>query len=88
MEQDFHKNVLTNNKKYVIINISKGKKVNIMKAKDVINVIEELSYSQGFYGRLLRDIKGLNAEDFREFCRVMEEQNFRDSLDVVLFFEC
>ena len=59
-----------------------------MKAKDVINVIEELSYSQGFYGRLLRDIKNLNANDFREFCRVMEEQNFRDSLDVVLFFEC
>lgn len=59
-----------------------------MKAKDVINVIEELSYSQGFYGRLLRDIKNLNAEDFREFCRVMEEQNFRDSLDVILFFEC
>ena len=37
-----------------------------MKAKDVINVIEELSYSQGFYGRLLRDIKNLNANDFRE----------------------
>ena len=59
-----------------------------MTAKDVINVIEELSYSQGFYGRLLRQNKGLNAEDFREFCRLMEEQNFRDSLDVVLFFEC
>lgn len=59
-----------------------------MTAKDVINVIEELSYSQGFYGRLLRHIKGLNANDFREFCRVMEEQNFQDSLDVVLFFEC
>ena len=59
-----------------------------MTAKDVINVIEELSYSQGFYGRLLRDIKGLNAKDFREFCRVMEEQNFRDIIDVVLFFEC
>lgn len=59
-----------------------------MKAKDVINVIEELSYSQGFYGRLLRDIKGLNANDFREFCRVMEEQNFQNGVDVVLFFEC
>ena len=59
-----------------------------MTAKDVINVIEELSQSQGFYGRLLRDIKSLNANDFREFCRVIEEQNFRDSLDVVLFFEC
>ena len=72
----------------LLIYQKKRKEVNIMTAKDVINVIEELSYSQGFYGRLLRDIKGLNAEDFREFCRVMEEQNFRDSLDVVLFFEC
>jgi len=72
----------------LLIYQKKRKEVNIMTAKDVINVIEELSYSQGFYGRLLRDIKSLNAEDFREFCRVMEEQNFRDSLDVVLFFEC
>ena len=72
----------------LLIYQKKRKEVNIMKAKDVINVIEELSYSQGFYGRLLRDIKGLNAEDFREFCRVMEEQNFQDKLDVVLFFEC
>ena len=72
----------------LLIYQKKRKEVNIMTAKDVINVIEELSYSQGFYGRLLREIKGLNAEDFREFCRVMEEQNFRDSLDVVLFFEC
>ena len=72
----------------LLIYQKKRKEVNIMTAKDVINVIEELSYSQGFYGRLLRDIKGLNANDFREFCRVMEEQNFRDSLDVVLFFEC
>lgn len=58
-----------------------------MSAKDVIEVIRELSYSQGFYGRLLRDIKSLNADDFREFCRVMEQQNFTDSLDVVMFFE-
>lgn len=58
-----------------------------MSAKDVINVIRDLSYSQGFYGRLLRDIKDLNADDFREFCRVMEEQNFTDALDVVMFFE-
>ena len=72
----------------LLIYQKKRKEVNIMKAKDVINVIEELSYSQGFYGRLLRDIKGLNAEDFREFCRVMEEQNFQDNLDVILFFEC
>lgn len=59
-----------------------------MKAKDIIEVIKDLSQSQGFYGRILRDIKGLNAEDFREFCRVMEEQNFKDTLDVVMFFEC
>lgn len=58
-----------------------------MSAKDVIEVIRELSYSQGFYGRLLRDIKSLNADDFREFCRVMEQQNFTNSLDVVMFFE-
>ena len=72
----------------LLIYQKKRKVVNIMTAKDVINVIEELSYSQGFYGRLLRNIKNLNANDFREFCRVMEEQNFQDSLDVVLFFEC
>ena len=69
----------------LLIYQKKRKEVNIMTAKDVINVIEELSYSQGFYGRLLRDIKGLNAEDFREFCRVMEEQNFQNHVIVLLF---
>ena len=57
---------------------------------DIINVIRELSYSQGFYGRLLRSIEELKENDidsFNEFKELMENQKFTDSLDVVLYFE-
>lgn len=58
-----------------------------MDIKQILTVIKELSQSQGFYGRLLRDIKGLNYEQFNEFKDYMESQNFKDSLDVIMFFE-
>lgn len=57
---------------------------------DVINILIELSYSQGFYGRLLRDIyelKKYEPEMFAMFVDEIESQNFRTALDVVMYFE-
>ena len=57
---------------------------------DVINIIIELSYMQGFYGRLLRDIaetKKEAPEYFDMFVKEIESQNFRTMLDVVMYFE-
>lgn len=57
---------------------------------DVINILIELSHSQGFYGRLLRDIaetKKEAPEYFDMFVEEIESQNFRTALDVVMYFE-
>ena len=57
---------------------------------DVIDIIDTLSHSQGFYGRLLRDIyelKKYEPEMFMMFVDEIESQNFRTALDVVMYFE-
>lgn len=59
-----------------------------MKRNDIINAITQLSYSQGFYGRLLRDLQSLDEETYDEVMTELEAQNFGDTVDMVLFFEC
>ena len=57
---------------------------------DVINVLIELSHSQGFYGRLLRDlseIKKYEPERFDLIVMEIESQEFTNALDVVMYFE-
>lgn len=57
---------------------------------DVINILIELSYSQGFYGRLLRDlseIKEYEPERFDLIVMEIESQEFTNALDVVMYFE-
>ena len=71
-----------------MIKNSKGKL--IFEFDDVINIIDTLSYSQGFYGRLLKDIyelKKYEPEMFAMFVDEIESQNFRTALDVVMYFE-
>ena len=56
----------------------------------VIEVVEMLSRSQGTYGRMLEQIlylKENEPETFNDFSRLMEEQHFKDPVDVILFFE-
>ena len=58
--------------------------------EDVIDIINTLSYSQGFYGRLLRDIyelKKYKPEMFMMFVNEIESQKFTNALDVVMYFE-
>ena len=58
--------------------------------EQVIGVVKMLSNSQGFYGRLLERILYLQEyepEAFEEFKEIVEDQNFKDPVDVVLFFE-
>jgi hypothetical protein len=55
-----------------------------MSKEEILSFIEQMSYSQGFYGRLLRDI----AEDEDgEILKTLEKQNFKDLLDLVMFLE-
>ena len=62
-----------------------------MKMDEIISAIQDLSYSQGFYGRLLRDIleiKEYDEESYNDLKETLEKQNFKDVLDMVMFFEC
>lgn len=61
-----------------------------MSWREVIDVIKMLAHSQGFYGRLLRSIEEQYEEDYESweaFMQYLEEQKFKDALDVVMFFE-
>ena len=62
----------------------------IFEFNDVIDIIDTLSHSQGFYGRLLRDIyelKKYEPEMFAIFVNEIESQNFTNTLDIVMYFE-
>ena len=49
------------------------------------NTIKSLSYSQGSYGRLLREINRLGEENKQNL--VDQLPDFKDAVDVVLFIE-
>lgn len=56
--------------------------------KQVIAIITSLSYSQGFYGRLLNSIYSLNPDELSDFKKTISKAKLYRPLDVVLFFEC
>ena len=58
--------------------------------EDVVNVIEMLADSQGFYGRLLEEILYIeenNPDQYEVFKGFIEKQEFQHPVDVVMFFE-
>lgn len=62
-----------------------------MKMEDILNAIRELASSQGFYGRLLRDLTELKENDLESYNSIKEElesQNFQNAVDLVMYFEC
>lgn len=71
--------------------ITADKNPNGYNVLQVIDVIKSLATSRGFYARILEDIldaKENNPAYFEYFTEVVEKQNFKDPLDVVMFFEC
>ena len=61
-----------------------------MKIDDILEIIEELSHSQGFYGRLLEGLletKQEDPENWEEVVKILEGLNFQDTLDLVRYFE-
>lgn len=49
------------------------------------NTVKDLSYCQGSYGRLLRDID--NLEDYDKQNLIDQLPNFKQPIDVILFIE-
>lgn len=57
----------------------------MISGEDALNIIVDLSRSQGCWGRLLRDLEENDAiEDFKKW---VEEQQFTDTLDLILCLE-
>lgn len=61
------------------------------KIDKIMEAIHGLSMSQGFYGRLERNIleaKEENPETYEAWKNDVEAQEFHDVLDMVMYFEC
>ena len=58
-----------------------------MKREEIMKTIRSLASSQGFYGRLYRSLMKLSKEEFNKVMTELEKQNFKDSLDLVMFIE-
>jgi hypothetical protein len=62
-----------------------------MKMNEILNAIASLAHSQGFYGRLLRnlmEVKNNDPERYNEIKSKLEGQKFGSVVDMVMFFEC
>lgn len=62
-----------------------------MKMNAIMDTIKELSQSQGFYGRLLANILAIKEKSPSAYDLLTEElegQNFKDPVDMILYFEC
>lgn len=61
-----------------------------MKREEILRLFKSLSKSNGYYGRLLADLNELsqiNPESYESIMIDLENQNFQNPLDVVLFVE-
>ena len=61
-----------------------------MKIDEILKVIEDLSHAQGYYGRLYRQMinfRDNHKEDWEIIVAELELQDFKEPLDVVMYFE-
>lgn len=57
-----------------------------MNKEQILDSIRSLAASQGFYGRLYNALTD-GSEQADEFLATMEEQNFNDVVDMVMWLE-
>lgn len=57
-----------------------------MKKEEILSAIRSLAASQGFYGRLLMALSS-DEPDAVAYLEYLEEQNFKDVVDLVMFLE-
>ena len=61
-----------------------------MKINEILSAIRSLAQSQGFYSRLYSDLLSVKQNvpnDWADIVTVLENRNFKDTVDMVLFFE-
>lgn len=57
-----------------------------MTKTEILNVLRVLSNSQGFYGRMYRTLSD-NSEDSNNILEKLENENFRDAVDLLTYLE-
>lgn len=57
-----------------------------MNKYEILQTIENLAKSQGFYGRLYESLTD-GSEDAEMCLDELEEQNFADAVDLILYLE-
>ena len=61
-----------------------------MKINEILSAIRSRAQSQGFYSRLYSDllsVKQSSPDEWADIVTVLENRNFKDTVDMVLFFE-
>lgn len=61
-----------------------------MDIEQIMAAIRSLAQSQGYYGRLYSTLQEMQTNDpdqWDEVKNTLEKQNFKDSLDMVMYFE-
>lgn len=58
-----------------------------MNKEQILDAIRSLAASQGFYGRLYNALTD-GSDSAEEALDLMEEQNFGDVVDMVMWLEC
>ena len=58
-----------------------------MKEKEILETFRQLAKSQGMYGRLLASIEDMPEDNYRELVDILEAQNFKDPVDLILYVE-
>ncbi len=57
-----------------------------MTRNEIINTIESLAKSQGFYSRLYSFLNE-NSEESEKYLDLLENENFKDPVDLILYLE-
>lgn len=57
-----------------------------MNREEILETIRSLAESQGFYGRLVKILES-DELDALAYLELLEEQNFKDPIDLILFIE-
>lgn len=57
-----------------------------MNKEDILKLIRSLSNSQGFYSKLYNFLSE-DSEESRSFLTELENQNFKDCVDLILYLE-
>lgn len=57
-----------------------------MKKKEILQTIKDLSKAQGFYSGLYKFLIE-NSEESDEYLDMLESKNFKDPVELILYFE-